>query len=770
MWKKKIKNNKLSFMLIAVILIVTSSLFSTSRIFIDSINQSIVDYYSNPKLPDIYLFNSSDKEREILKEKANEGKLINNYNEYKAIYSSMNINKSHEEKFNEDRTLIISIKNRKDLNWKLTVLEGDSKPCPDVGEIWISKILADKKGLKLNDFIELDKANGSKFKISAIINDSQNGSLANPVKIMYINEKDIELFSKETVGGFVVLKHTNEDAKYVTKYIQENFTYNEYYMEKKYLISNQRADNGLVSIFLTFASVLTLISGIIVIRFTLKSNLMKEVKSIGTYKALGFKDSEIKGIYRKAYLLVGVISTFIGGAISIPAAYALQKNVLKYLGDFGYSNRYLIISGIVALIFNIIIQIFVTLDLRKIKNISPSEAIAMSNIAKKNRGNWRLIKNTNNPIALSINDIFSNIGMSLNIFIITAIYMFIVLFFVNTNYMFKVSQDTANIWLNLHKTTATINTSISSENKENEMVNYLNNDTRVENYGYGIYLNAGNYMKYNSEKHGKVNLIAIESFSTYSNLGFEIYEGRVPENFNEINVSIQMLRSTNLKIGDKMSFKIKGNDVEFLIVGSFGSIKYGGRNIRVLNDVFKHYNIKPKYNIVAVQLKDQKNYKEFKEDFEKKFRDTLVQPNLGNYNELMNDMTSMVPLIIKVILIFMFILSILNIICIISIIMIDERRNFGIQKALGFTSKFLQLRIISRIVILTFIGIVTALLIHNSISKPLIELIITSPNAIIFSPIETILYSVLLFLIIILFAFVGTRTVDRISTIELMEE
>lgn len=769
MWKKKIGNSKLSFVLIAVILMVTSGLLSTSQIFIENIKSSITDYYSNPTFPDVYLYNSSEKELKMLEEQASEGELIKNFQEYKALYSSMNINKLNHEQFNEDRNLIISIKDIEDLNWDLTLLEGDHKPSPKEGEIWISKIFADKKELKLNDVIKIDKAAESQFKISAIINDSQNASLANPAKIMYINEKDIPLFDEEVRGGFVVFKYASEKEAVAT-YLDKNFTSNKYYMEKNYLVMNQLADTGLVSVIMTLAGLLTLISGIIVVLFTLKNNLMKEVKSIGTYKALGFTGSAIKKIYSKAYLLVGIISTSIGVAISFPAAYILQKEILKYLGNFGYNGSYLIIGGVIIVLFNVIIQLFVALELRKINKISPVEAILQTNTPKNGKRKWTLFKNTNNPIALSINDIFKNKRLSLNVCIITAIYMFTTLLFINTDHMFAVSKDHANTWLNLHKTTATINTNLTSPEMEDEIVEYLNNDNRVDYYGYGLYLNAGNYIKYDSEKYGLLDVYAIESFSTYDHLGFDIYEGRLPEKYNEINVSIQMLKNTNLKIGDKMNFKIHGKDEEFLIVGSFGSIKYGGRNVRLLNEAMEHYNLDNYYNIVAVQLKNKESYDSFKNDFEKHFKGTLVQANLGNYEELLNDMTSMVPPVVSTITIFMLILSALNVITIISIIMIDERRNLGIQKALGFTSNYLKVRILSRIAILTSTGIAIAIFIHNGISKSLIELVITSPNAIIFSPLKSSIYCALIFSIMLLFSFLGTSKVARINVIELMEE
>ncbi|MHB8063015.1 MAG: ABC transporter permease [Ruminiclostridium sp.] len=771
MWKKKIKNNKLSFLLIAIIILMTTVLLSTAFIFISCVDNSILDYYDNPSFPDVYMYNTSNQEVMELENLMHDLKKINNLQSFPAIYSSMNFSRNGGEFFNEDRTLIIAVDDYSSLLWKLTILKGaDREKCPREGEVWISQIFSDKKGVQVGDQVEISTAPGKKFLVSGIINDSQNASVANPAKILYINKADTGLFSKNYIGTFAVFKYSEaENREYVLNYIHNNFRNNKYYMEKDYLIANQLSDTGFVTVFLVIAGFLTLISVIIVIIFSLKNSLMKEVKNIGTYKSLGFTKKEIKKIYSKAYLYMGIISTGLGVVISFPIAYVLQKSILKYLDEFGFSTNYIRIGIIIMIIFNVLIQVIISIELKKINHISPVEAFQVTNSLKKKQRS-QIFKNTNNPVLLAINDIFKDKWLSLNVCLVLIVYMFTTIFFINVDNMLDASHDNANIWLNLHKTTATINADIRSDSMEQKVKDYLDLNMNVKEYGYGLYLNAGNYIKYDIAKYGDLSVYAIEAFSSYENLGFDLYEGHYPKNYNEINVSLRMLDFLGLKVGDYMTFLVNGNEEKFLIVGSFGSIKYGGYNVRMLNDALKYYDMDPYYNIIAIQLNDTSNYSDFKKDFEKQFPNTLVQQDLGNYNELMNDITFLVPKVVSVIVTFMFVLCALNIISIISIIMLDERRNIGIQKAIGFTGTFIKLRLIIRIIVLLFIGILGAILIHSLVSKALLGLIITSPNAIIFSGTRTAIFILLLSGFMLLFGFVGVKAVDRVRTIELMEE
>ena len=769
MWKNKIKQEKLQFILITFILILVTAIFSTTFNFYFSVSSEIEDYYEEQEVADGYLFNSSEEEVKLIKEECEKEEVIKNYNEYKAAYNPVTV-KSADKEFNEDRTLFIAIKDIDKLQWKLSIIEGNKNDkLPSKGEIWISEIFADKRDLKLGDEIKFDIADNTTFKISAIIKDSQNGSLSNPAKIVYINEEDIESIIPSALGTFATFDDV-KDEQVTLSYIDGNYTENQYFMSKFHLISNQKGDTEILSLIMAFAGLIVLLSGILVIRFTLKSNLLREYKSIGTYKALGFKDSKIKRIFKNAYLFVGIIGTVIGSLIGIPIAYNIEKKSLKYLIDVGFNINYLIIGIVTIVLFNVIVQLIVSSQLRKIKKITPIEAIAINDNLNSKSKKGKLFKNASNAITLAFNDIFKNKSMSITIIILITMYMFIILFFVNFSYSENNVANNYNVWLNLHKTSATINGVMTSKEEEEKIVEYLNNDDLVDSYGYGLYLNAGNYIKYDSDKYGLLYMYAIESFSTYDNLGFDLEEGRFPQKYNEINVSIRLLEDLNLEIGDEMTFKVNGKDESFKIVGSFGSIKYGGWNVRLLNSAMDYYGFEPSYNTIAVQLKDEKDFKEFKEKFENEFNNFFVSSDLGIYQDLMIDLTKSIPPVVTTIAYLMIILSILNIICIISMIIIEQRRNIGIQKALGFKDSFIKMRITFRVMLLSVIGVVLAVLIHNSISRSIIAAILVCPKGIVFSVAITIAYCVLVLLVILLTVYLSNLVVDKIDTIELMEE
>ena len=72
--------------------------------------------------------------------------------------------------------------------------------------------------------------------------------------------------------------------------------------------------------------------------------------------------------------------------------------------------------------------------------------------------------------------------------------------------------------------------------------------------------------------------------------------------------------------------------------------------------------------------------------------------------------------------------------------------------------------------LLSLIGVILALAIHNSISRSMIASIMVCPKAIVFSLPITILYCLLILIIILATVYVSNLAIDKISAIELMEE
>ena len=97
----------------------------------------------------------------------------------------------------------------------MEVVEGDTKEkAPGKGEIWISNILAETEKLKLGDKITI-KSDGrdNEFKISGIINDSNQPSSTLGIVYVYMNEEDKETIKDLPKANLITLNADEDSAK-----------------------------------------------------------------------------------------------------------------------------------------------------------------------------------------------------------------------------------------------------------------------------------------------------------------------------------------------------------------------------------------------------------------------------------------------------------------------------------------------------------------------------------------------------------------------------
>ena len=199
----------------------------------------------------------------------------------------------------------------------------------------------------------------------------------------------------------------------------------------------------------------------------------------------------------------------------------------------------------------------------------------------------------------------------------------------------------------------------------------------------------------------------------------------------------------------KFSVIINGKNEELKIVGSFGSIKFNGQNVRMLNDIYDHYNISPIYNVVQVQLTDKSALNKFKNEFESAIPDSLVQEGLGNYQDLLRNMTFLLPTCATLIIILMTVFTLINLLNIISIIILEKKRNIGIHKALGFSENSIKIRYMIRIIMLSFAGIILGYVLRQLLSRRMLNMF-NCPNAIVFSDLKILIFSLFLIIIVTL--------------------
>jgi len=769
-WLAKIKKKKLQYIFLSIIIILTVALISTCTIFTVISNTFTDEYYKGDDTPEIMAVTDSYSVKEKVRAwYKDQGDTVRNLKEYETYSSSNNLRL-------KDRILkatmgyIVTTNSMGDLSWKLKVVEGNTKEkAPQKGEIWISNILAEAEKINIGDQITIkSESKDNEFQISGIINDSNQPSSTLGVQYVYINEEDKDAVKDLPKANFITL-NTDKDSAKTTKelitYINEPLS--GFIINKSTLKMCASLTPTLIGGVGMVACILVLGVVLIVLRHTLWNNILKEYRFIGIYKSMGFSSREIQEIYLKCYGFVVIISSFLGCLISIPISSYICRIIFKYLGKYSFDFSSFLFLASIFLLFNFIILGGLKLTLIRINKIKPVEAINIGIKSSKEKFNKSIIKDNSSSMAMAINDIFKY--KKQNLVMLT---IFILVFYTSitfTNIYNSVDQINNNFknWFGTPRSDMVVTASIDEKDTAKKIKEYLRTSNLIESQNsWDCYSNR--FISIDNTKYDVDTSSFVPSvFNYYNEEDFNIEIGRNPRQRNEVALNKGILEKSNLKVGDYMELLIKGNKENFLITGSYESMVGNHQNIRLLTDVIeKNAN----GNALFIKLKDKDDYESLRTDILNKFDDLSVDkvsPMLEGTVSQVKDI--MLPVVI-LLLIGVGAFSILTIISMVVSNNLDNRKNFGIIKSLGFSNSYIRRRISSRIILLALLGNIVGLIINLFVNRDLFKVSVMGTDGYIFTTSGTCLVSLTLLILTILSVIISCRSIKNISTVELIVE
>nr|WP_284693881.1 FtsX-like permease family protein [Paeniclostridium ghonii] len=514
------------------------------------------------------------------------------------------------------------------------------------------------------------------------------------------------------------------------------------------------------------AAIVLAIVLILILKVNVKNNILKEYKSIGIYKCMGYSSKKIRSIYLYSYGVVSIISSLIGLLIAIPLVSYICNIAFKNLGEYKFDLMSLGIMITVLIIFNLIVYITLFISLKCINKIKPVEAINIGLTSSKEKLKKSLIKNNSSSLCMAINDIFK---YKKNNFIILII--FVLVFYMSTLFL-NISYTMLNLDSELYEIFGTANADMvisapsDIEDSIKEIKEYIDKDDRVENY-YLWDVVAKTKVGIDSKKYDVVGgMVAATVYNEFNEKDFSILQGMNPRNNKEVSVSLDIMKRNNLKIGDYITLNVEGKNKEFLIVGIYKSMMNGGQSVRLTNDALEGES---NGNIAFVKLKNIDDYENLKKDIDNKF-DSII---IDKVYEALKDAASQVvetsvPISI-ILLVGVLIFGIVNIVNILITNNLDNRRNYGIMKSLGFTSQYIKRRNNYRIMILAVVGALIGVGITRFTSSKLLEIALGF-NIFDFNTSMTLGLVGITFVLIILTMYICNKSINKISTVDLIKE
>lgn len=413
----------------------------------------------------------------------------------------------------------------------------------------------------------------------------------------------------------------------------------------------------LIIIFLALAAIILAVS-IFLSSFRIRSTIEDELAQMGVLKAVGYTGNMIVCSAVLPYLLTGFGATLIGAALSyavlpgVAAILAIQSGFL-YSPVFDMAALLIVVIVPTAVIF-----LFAYLSARKIHKLEPIDAIR----GVTGKGG------TGQNILLS--------ALSVGIMVLLS--------FAGT-LLYNVSVKPDNFMNTLSEESPSVIFTVQND-KMTELETLLRDDDRIdlilEYAAVSVSYADGSLTGFVCEDFGKVT----------NNI---CYEGRSPSAEDEIAVGNAL--AEDYPLGSRIEITSSDKEAEFVVTGYIQSVNNGGKVCQLTQEGYE--KIGEKTNTLNIYLQDT-NAEAFIAEYEDA-HDELIASSV-NYEQLSENGQKMYAGIVSAVAAALFIISVLMVLLVLYVIihsMISRRRQeFGIYKAIGYTSRQLTIMTVSRFI------------------------------------------------------------------------
>lgn len=765
MWFRKIVMRKTQFFIIMLLTMMAAAILTACISFTIETQQFVEEYYNAKNCPMVFSVSAREDGADLLLENKKASEVISHIAEGKAKYITDNFYVNNK-KISNAGNFVYGVSDLTELGYAVTVAEGEEKKTPGNDEIWISNIFAKAYDVKVGDCFRIGAE--QEYRVSAIVNSALCSSGFIDSYPFYVNEQTLAAVNgTEGYAVNVFLKDGELSLREFQEVLPAEFVQSQMYMlDRATLKMCLSILTGIFGGVGVVASVIILVVSMVVFRYLVRATIAKEYQMIGTYKALGRENKEIKNIYLNAYMVSGVAGMIPGIFLARPLAVYLGRTVLGGNRAFtltGYTTK----TGVAVILFMVVVLwLNVYSELKKVHHISPIQAMNLQTLSSKEKLSRSLIPNASSGVAMAVNGIWKRKGMSFLIILILTVSVYMDVMAGEVALTLSNYAKDRHIWENLPEYDCVIKTMGNEEALE-----YIRSSDDVEDYVQvmldpecnGIEIEGTDWS--GEEAHPMV----YENYSEdrYENVPFT--KGRICLENHEIAASEQFLAEVDKKVGDYIKISKDEKEINCLIVGSYSAMMKGGASFYMQENDIKELGFPIDYQTILVFLKDNVDYDRFAQDFEKAVGQSLILEDFSFVEQEGKTVGEIANPICAVLAAAFAAFSILNIVNLIHTQTKENRRKYGILKAMGFTTGYICRENMASLTIQYGVAIVLTILLNEWLSPVLFSLAcgvryICKP-AWMMAAVGGAMYAVLM--IIASFMLLSIR---KIKPVELMEE
>lgn len=582
-----LKKNKVLNITLFLFIFISALLIATGVITIERLNGSLDQIYSIAEPPHYLQLYVGDVDHNEVGEFAKETGLVKSYQ----IQDMLNIDGasiSYERSDGSRGTLSSSLFDNYFVyqNEGFDFLLDMDNQVVSLGqsEIGIPLTYARKHKLDIGDQISINMDGASfNFVVTQKLRDAQMGSsLATSIRFL-ISEKDHQQLSElalrhESIIGFRLHNESDINA------FNELYNSDDSNMPKEGIGITLPLINMMNSIGDGFMSGVMILVGLLMMsiamlnmRFSIQSTIEEEIREIGTLKAIGIGQKDIKGMYKTKYRFI----TLVACLLAVVAAFGIVPYFLENVAqNFGLSQQSILtfVSPIVAVgILYITVMLSLNRVLKAVSKLTIIDAITIGKMPsrKKKKRQARLSRKMKNvDHALSLN-MYRNDLRSWKTYIV-ACFLCTLAIFLPINLLSTLSSEKFVSYVGAASSDIRMSVEYRSELEPLivDMKSDLATSDDIKDWHEFIIL------------QGKVQIedrwinIPIES-GEYDVFSIDMDEGKLPESKYEIALSALNANRLELGIGDTVPINFLGEISEYQVVGIYQDITNGGLTAKI---------------------------------------------------------------------------------------------------------------------------------------------------------------------------------------------
>ena len=771
--KSNIRHRKGSFVSIIILMLIVSMSFTAIFSMKNNVAESIKNEYEYVNVSDLWLYMNTDSLTDDLLSSVENHSSVKDVNVKESVLASGCSYKDAEVvggvfmlKLTDDYRLL-----NDDLNGY-----ADEVPEINKGEIYITHGLSVSLGCGIGDTIKLNTVTGEKeFTVKHFIIEPVFGYITTSYNMAFISDEDFDILQKEAVeysteqfvGDIRVIDiyKANEsisDNDFATQLNSDTgiIDFAEASMPKSILnyYCNLMPDM-ILSVLLAFILFLVIIV-LIVMGHSISTSIEMEYTSLGVLKAQGFTKGKIKVILALQYVFAEVLGSVIGIILAIPIV-KIFENILQPLTSIPSTNNISILTSILFIVAVVAVSIiFIALMTRKVGKISPMKAISggKNDVYFSNRLNAPITKK-----ALSTSLAFRQFTSNKRRYISTTIVVSILMFFMITMNVLGSSMDSTSAMKSMGMPLVELSfvtTEVLPDEKVEEIEDVIESYTEIDTKYYvnGLFftLNENEYM-----------------CSIYKNPEVMVMlEGRYPQYDNEIAVTDILADELDLKIGDKVTVSNKDNKEEYVITGFNTYANNLGINFSMPYEAAQKLDI-PEGLTYSYDLVDASECQAIAEELNEKYSD-LFEAKGFEQDQMLSLYTTSIDAMTILIYIISIVFSLVVIMMFCKKAFLQERRDIGIYKSLGFTSTKLRLQFAVRFLIVSLIGSAFGAVLSVLFTQPILTATFRILGVSVFNAQFTVMSFVIPILIVavsfFVFSFFASRKIKKVEIKELVVE